>query len=175
MTVEELVARIKSSGNRNYVYHFTNRNNFATIRSHGLLSKRKQEELGIAALRPGGDAQSQQTDKKRGIYNDVSLSLTNNHPMGYICRNDGRQPNQVVLSIDPEILFIEGVRVALGLAHSDATRILPISQAIDEIDLQILYDSDRFPSNEFKKRIAIAEKIEVLVPNEVPKRFFDIV
>lgn len=69
--------------------------------------------------------------------------------------------------IDPDVLKIPGTLVALGLAHSPQTQVLPISDAIGEIDLDILYAKWVW-SADVQKRLQIAEKIEILVPRFVP-------
>lgn len=90
--------------------------------------------------------------------------------MAYRCRNDGRQPSQVYLGINPDVLLFPGVRIALGLANAHATQILPIADAIPHMDIDIIYRWVDNPGS-FFERMSAAEKIEVLVPNGIPAKF----
>lgn len=87
--------------------------------------------------------------------------------MAYRCRQDGRHPNQVYLGIQPDILHFPGVKIALGLANAHTTQILPISEALQYIDVEIIYHWVDNPGD-FFTRMSTAEKIEVLVPSCIP-------
>jgi hypothetical protein len=170
LSVEDLVRTIKQSRKHSYIYHFTDKANLQTVKLRGLLSKEQQPHHQIFPRHPGGDKASRISDQMRGINNDVSLCLTRNHPMAFRCREDGRHPNQVYLGLLPEILLLPGVRVALGLANARATRILPIDEAIQHIDIDIIYRWVENPGN-FFLRMSSAEKIEVLVPNGISAQY----
>ncbi len=168
LNIEQLVGLIKASGKHNYIYHFTDADNLKSIKAHGLLSKEQQPHKLVFPSFTGGDQASRISDRFRGIYNDVSLCLTQNHPMAYRCRMDGRHPNQVYLGISPDVLKFPGVRMALGLANAHDTQILPIEQAIPLVDTQLLYTWVQDAPN-FFTRMSALEKIEILVPNCVPR------
>ena len=166
MELQELIATIKESKKHRYIYHFTDLSNIGTIKAYGLLSKEQQLVRNVLVSHPGGDQQSRISDQARGIYNDVSLCLTRNHPMAYRCRQDGRHPNQRYLGICPSILAQDGIKIALGLANSAATQILPIAEGISDLDYKIIYEW----VNDFSvARLSAAEKIEILVPHGVPR------
>lgn len=168
MTIAELIKLIRQGFKHRTLYHFTDSSNIGLIRHcNGLYSKQEQDRTGISATRPGGDSASRMSDKLRGHYDFISLSLTDNHPMAYRCRNDGRHPKQVYIPIDPNVLAIPGVCVALGLANAHNTVVLPLDQAIPDMDLDILYKRWVW-SAEVQKRLQAAEKMEVLVPTFVP-------
>ncbi|MFT6458170.1 DarT ssDNA thymidine ADP-ribosyltransferase family protein [Pseudophaeobacter arcticus] len=167
MNLDQLISLIRQNKRHNYIYHFTDNSNFPWIHQYGLLSKDSATLLAVPVPRPGGDAQSRISDSIRGISNDVSMCLTMNHPMAFRCRQDGRHPSQYYLGVDPEVLRTPGVRVALGLANAHTTEIIPIDEAIERIDIDVLYRWVEPP--EFLPRIRAAERIEVLVPSGIPK------
>lgn len=168
MSVKELVSRIKNGTRRKCIYHFTDESNWGVIKlCNGILSKKSLEEKGIPVPRPGGDATSRMSDNLLGNYANVSLCLTNNHPMAYRCRMDGRHPSQTYIQIKPEVLLLTEMRVALGLANSPHTEIISISEAFERLDLDVLYSN--LPWNaDVQKRLGAAEKIEILFPTMVP-------
>lgn len=167
MSTERLISRIEKSKTRPCLYHFTDKSSLQLMKfGGGILSKQYQLEKHISPAFPGGDANSQMSDKIRGNFDNISLCLTNNHPMAYHCRNDGRHPNQTYLRINPQILLTVGTRVALGLANSPMTEVIPISDAFERLDLAILYDNIHHA--DFFPRISAMEKVEILLPRIVP-------
>lgn len=89
--------------------------------------------------------------------------------MKYLAQRDGRLPNPRYLAIDPEVLEIEGVKIAFGVANSTGVDILPIEEGIDRLDIEVLYSWTDWSNPEIQNRLRAAEKFEILVPNEVPR------
>ena len=88
------------------LYHFTDRSNLPSIiASRGLLSWADCEEKGISISHPGGDSASRYSDKRANLHHYVRLSFTNQHPMMFVARREGRIPNPVILEIDRSVIF----------------------------------------------------------------------
>ncbi len=170
MTVEELVKFIRASTQHKTLYHFTDEANFSSIGEHGILSK---EALRARNLWPpaatGGNELSWQLDRDRGIDPCVSLCMTQNHSMKYVAHREGRLPNPRYLAVQPEVLQIPDVRVAFGISNANNVEILPVEEAVDRLDVEVLYTRTNWNDPEVNHRLRVAERIEVLVPNSVPR------
>jgi hypothetical protein len=170
VSVQDLVKLIKKKNQG--VYHFTDLENLNSIRRAGsLLSKDAIRKNLLIVEKPGGDHQSRISDGLRGISNDVSLSLTDNHPMKHICQISGRQPNPRILKFHPEILNFANVRMALGMANDNKVKILPIVDVIASMDLEVLYGPFMNDKVLWKKRIDLARRYEVLIPYGVSMKY----
>lgn len=169
MTVDELVALIKSSKQHKYIYHFTDPTNFETIGTRGLLSKQKMRDEGWSPAASGGNQLSWELDLYRGIDPYVSLCMTRHHGMAFFAQQDGRLPNLRYLAIQPEVLKIEGTKIALGVANANDTIILPATDAIERMDLEVLYKRTDWSKPDIQARLRIVEKYEVLIPHNVPR------
>lgn len=90
--------------------------------------------------------------------------------MMYLAEQDGRLPNPRYLAIDPEVLTIRGTQIAFGIANSNNVEILPVAEAIPQLDLEVLYTRTDWASPDIQTRLQAAEKLEVLVPDGVPRR-----
>lgn len=169
MTVEELIKFIQSSTQHRTLYHFTDEANFQSIREHGILSK---EQLRLRGLWPppaaGGNQLSWQLDQDRGIDPYVSLCMTRNHGMRFLAHQDGRLPNPRYLAIKSEVLRIPGTRIALGVANSNGVEILQVAEAVDRMDVEVLYSRTDWKDPAINLRLRAAEKFEVLIPDAVP-------
>lgn len=169
MTVDELIDKIKKSSQHRYLYHFTDEANFPSISANGLLSKARMREEGWwPPLATGGNALSHDLDSHRGIDPYVSLCMTRNHRMKFLAQRDGRLPNPRYLGIHPEVLKIEGTRIAFGIANANDVEILPVEEAVQKLDVEVLYDRTNWSDPTVQLRLQAAEKFEVLVPNSVP-------
>lgn len=170
MTVDELVQFIRASTQHKTLYHFTDEANLQSIGQHGLLSK---EQLRIRGLWPppatGGNELSQQLDLHRGIDPCVSLCLTRNHGMKFSAQQAGRLPNPRYLAVNPEVLLTPGTRIALGVANANEVEILPIVDAVNRLDIEVLYIRTNWSDPAVNLRLRAAEKFEVLVPHAVPR------
>ncbi len=87
------------------LYHFTDRSNLPSIiKNRGLLSWADCEEKDITIQNPGGDSFSRKSDKMSNLHHYVRLSFTNQHPMMFVCRKEGRIPHPVILEIDRSVI-----------------------------------------------------------------------
>lgn len=170
MTVEGLIAHIAASPQHKYLYHFTDESNFPSIANLGLLSKEQLRARGLWPLKAaGGNELSWHLDVQRGIDPYVSLCMTQNHGMKFVAHQAGRLPNPRYLLIKPDVLRIPGVRVAFGIANANDVQILPLDEAVDRLDLEVLYSRTNWGDPEVNARLRAAEKFEVLIPSAVPR------
>ena len=72
------------------------------------------------------------------------------------------------LGITTEVLRIPGVRLAFGVANANDTAILDLPNAIDQMDLEVLYSRTDWRDPQINARLKAAEKMELLVPHHVP-------
>ena len=169
MKVKDFVAYIKKSVQHQHLYHFTDQTNLQSIDSRGLLSKKQMRKEKLQPQYTGGNALSRQLDTDRGIDSYVSLCLTTDHGMAYHAKKEGRLPNLIYLAISPEVLEIDGACIALGVANATDVEILPVSEAIGKLDLEVLYTRTNWSDPVTRRRLHDAEKFEVLIPNGVPR------
>jgi len=170
MTVDELIQLIKCSTQHKTLYHFTDEANFPSVAKHGILSKQQLRARGLwPPPATGGNELSWQLDQLRGIDPCVSLCMTRNHGMKFLAHQEGRLPNPRYLAIQPEVLKISGVRIALGVANSNTAEILPVADAIDRLDLEVIYTRTDWKDPAIYSRLRAAEKFEVLIPDAVPR------
>jgi hypothetical protein len=169
MSVADFISLILSSKVHTTLYHFTDSENLPSIQKHGLLSKKMLRHLGMWPLKyTGGDQLSHQLDEFRGIDSYVSLCFTRNHPMKLRAESDGRLPNACFVAVKPDVLQIPGVRIAFGIANSNNVNIMPIEDALPELDVEVLYSRTDWHNELIQRRLQAAEKLEVLVPDLVP-------
>lgn len=167
MTPEQLIHLIKNKFRYRKLYHFSDRSNWDTINQFGLLSKKELDDLGIVPPQPGGDFNSRESDKSNGIYDYVSLSFTPQHPMAYCCREDGRHPNQIWVTVDPDALLTPGIKIAMGLANAHDTSILDLCDGVNELDTEIWREDHGLPFDQIKHRVDAMKRVEILVPKTV--------
>ena len=172
MTVEELIKFINASSQHKALYHFTDETNFPSNSEHGLLAKEQLRARGIwPPPATGGNELSWQLDQLRGIDPYVSLCMTRNHGMKFLAHQDGRLPNPRYLAIKPEVLRIPGTRIALGVANANNVEILPVEDAVDRLDVKVIYSRTDWKDPAINVRLRAAEKFEVLIPNSVPREY----
>ncbi|MCA1494033.1 DUF4433 domain-containing protein [Ensifer sp. NBAIM29] len=170
MTIDQFIQTIQTSTQHKYLYHFTDEVNFDSINQRGLLSKARLRAEGLwPPAATGGNELSWQLDALRGIDPYVSLCMTRNHGMKYRANQEGRLPNPRYLAINPNVLRIPGVRIALGVANGNNVEILPAEEAINELDVEVLYTRTVWSDPAVQARLRAAEKYEVLIPDAVPR------
>lgn len=95
------------------LYHFTDRENLASIiQQGGLYSWADCADKGITIAKPGGSDGSRSLDKRDNLQHFVRVSFVKQHPMMYVAMNDGRISNPVLLEIDPEVILWKESRYA---------------------------------------------------------------
>lgn len=169
MTLEELVENIKNSSQHKFLYHFTDEANLHSINNRGILSKAIMKSEDWWPEYTGGNDLSHQLDDEHGISEYVSLCFTCNHQMKYTAHKDGRLPNPRYLKISPDVLNIEGTKIAFGIANSNTVDILNISEAVARLDYEVIYTRTDWSNPAVNQRLMAAEKFEILIPNSVPR------
>jgi len=172
MELNAFLAVVRSSTQHQRFYHFTDKKNLDSIRKHGLLStaelKRRNLFLGVT---PGGDANSQASDHATGTDQYVCLCFTNNHPMCHIAQNDGRNLDPVYLQIDPEIIRAAGVMITNAPSNQAGVQRVGAVTALDGLNLQVIYTWMNWKDPEIHARLMVAEKYEILVPQQVALKY----
>ncbi|MCA0237740.1 MAG: DarT ssDNA thymidine ADP-ribosyltransferase family protein [Bacteroidetes bacterium] len=101
------------------LYHFTDRANIDCIKLHGgLFSWQHLRIAGIEVPYEGGGILSKDLDRRYGLEDFVRVCFTENHPMMYVARNEGRIPNPVILKINTEVCEFQNTK----FANMNATR-----------------------------------------------------
>jgi hypothetical protein len=142
------------------LYHFTDVSSLPSIQKHGLLSWVALDRMGIGGRR-GSSALSRELDTKKGLGDFVRLCFTQQHPMMYSAKKDGRLAEAVVLEIDLDVVSVPGVLFSdRNAAASDAV----ISRSPTEIRFDLVRCSSQFAVSLTDRRFYQAE---VLVPTSV--------
>ncbi|SRR5581483_1394162 len=163
----KLLARLR-------LYHFTDTRNLASIRENGGISSLARcERLGINIAVPGGDENSQHSDRTNGMDAYVHLCLRNEHPMEYSARSQGRIVKSTFIPIKLNVLELDGVRFVPGMSNTRGITTYSLDEAIrgehlQEMDLDVLYKwTDWYTNDNYQRRVR-AEKFEIIVPDFIP-------
>jgi hypothetical protein len=151
-----------------YLFHFTDGRNLPSIKKYGILSSATSEKEKVKVIARGGDAMSLNSAKRLGLDGYVSLSMTDNHPMSYVAERAKRIRDVTYLSIRPEILRVEGTKACLVVANTNGAEILGLEEALERMDLEVLYGWTDWKNPEVKARRQAVRKYEILVPDRVP-------
>jgi len=156
------------------LYHFTCKRNLVSIKaSGGLYATAKLREMGIKNFYPAGNDLSLDLDKQLGMDTYVHLCFRTNHPLEYRASQDGRILRTTWLTIDPSIIDLEGVMYCAGVANRVQNEYIPIHDALEMIDSEVLYGKTDWHDPEILDRLKAAEKCEILVPDVVPFKYFE--
>jgi hypothetical protein len=170
MSPEEFIARYMKTES---FYHFTDTRNLDLIqKSGGLLSLRELRKRKIVIPAPGGNDWSHDADEMRGLDSYVHLCLRRQHPMEYVAKNDGRIQESVFLRINRDIVRMEGVRFTPDVSNKANVPILTLEEASKTMDFSVVYDRTDWRDPEVQRRLQAADKFELLVPVEIPIKFF---
>ncbi len=169
--VSTLITWIRRGHRYRHLYHFTDGSNLQGIKRFGLMSRDHAALNRVLLTRLGGDAQSFESMKERGLTNYVSLSFTFENPMMHNAIQDGRLVNPVILEIDPIVLTARGAMLASTFANDRAANIRPIASALDFVDEEVLYTHTNWKDPEIKKRRLASRKVEILIPRIVPAKY----
>ena len=151
------------------LYHFTDRENLESIISNGgLYSWADCDSRGIKIPRPGGSDTSRSLDRLDRLQNHVRVSFTKAHPMMYVAMDDGRIANPVVLTIDPEVALMQGVKYADRNATKNGAQVGGSLDDLERIHFDTVKLSDHFGLDEDEKPFYQAE---ILVPNFIPLKY----
>jgi hypothetical protein len=174
LKVENLINYIRGRTKYACLYHFTGEKNKRSIEEHGLLStceRLSNKEIHVDPNQRGGDEVSDAIDERKCLNNFVNLSFIPRPPLYFVAQDAGRIPNPAFLAIDPNVLIVEGVHFAYGVANSRRTTIKPIADSVEQIykDIYGLDENYIETRNYFPKK---ARRSEILVPKKVEQQFF---
>lgn len=165
---KELTAKLDKYGCRS-LYHFTDDANLPVIQSSGgLYSIEQLKARGIVPPRPGGNDWSHEADTARGLHRYVHLCFKPHHPMEHQAKEEGRIGPTTFLGIGTEVLFLKGVLFAPEVSNKSGVEAMPVAEAVDRIDLEILFTRTNWSDPVIQARLQRAEKAEILVPNHIP-------
>jgi hypothetical protein len=156
------------------LYHFTDARNVPSIREHGgVYSLQQCEERGIEIVAPGGDANSQRSDRSNGMDRYVHLCLRHEHPMEYRAKSDGRIETSIFVPVSGQVLELPGVRFVPGMSNKVGIETYTLKDAIrdgqlEAADLDALYKWTDWSTGDNYNRRVRAEKFEIIVPDFVP-------
>lgn len=167
MNKEEFIQRFQPK----CFYHFTDLRNIPSIRKYGLLSLVELAKQGIEGYYPGGNDWSHDADSFKGLDHFVHLCLHYRHPMEFIAREKGRINNTVFLPVSLDILGLDGVRFTEGVSNKTGVCLLHPEKAYSDLDFEVLYSNLDYGNSCIKKRLDIAVKYELLVPNHIPLEY----
>ncbi|MCX6592693.1 MAG: DarT ssDNA thymidine ADP-ribosyltransferase family protein [Acidobacteria bacterium] len=152
-----------------HLYHFTDRRNLQLIRDlGGLYPLAELEERNVAIPAPGSDEGSRFVDRQRDLHKYIHLCFKSVHPMEFVARQQGRIGDTIFLQIHASVLHWEGVLFAPGMANTNNIQFLPVEQAGEMIDYEVLYTRTNWADPDVQKRLQAAEKYEILVPKAIP-------
>lgn len=151
------------------LYHFTDRRNLDSIRARGgLYPLSELVAKGISIPAPGGNQWSHDADGIKGMDRYVHLCFRSNHPMEYVARQDGRIGDTIFLEIHPAVMQFAGVMFTSDVSNKAGVQSVPIKQAVEIIDFEVLYTRTDWSDPTIQQRLKQAEKCEVLVPCHIP-------
>jgi hypothetical protein len=153
-------------------FHFTDTRNLPSIREHGLCSLAEIERRNIPVAAYGGDEKSREIDKFKGLDRFVHLCFHASHNLEIKARiHDRRIEQSVFISVSPEIVRSNVVRFTPTVAYSKGCPLLPMNQAINEMDFQVIYDGLDRRDPEINMRFQETRKYEILVPILIQPEF----
>ncbi len=152
------------------IWHFTDRLNLESIEEHGgLLPLTVLNDKGIKIPVPGGNEWSQDADKRKGVDKYIHLCFLDNHPMLFGAIQEGRIQDPIWLKIDVSVMLPPEVKFTSEVSNKSGVPILNHSEAVNEIDFEILFTFIDWRGNtEIHERRKAAEKSEILIPDIVP-------
>lgn len=147
------------------LYHFTDRENLASIRQHGgLYSWLAAERKGIYIPKPGGVGFGRDLDRRYKLENYVRLCFTRNHPMLFIAKGDGRIQNPIILEISVEVALLKDTRFsnmnATKTGHQQGSEVEDLNKIrFDLVRLKNHFDIPKDEKHFYQAEVLVLEKI----------------
>lgn len=164
-----LVEHILSERGRGALFHVTDERNIPLIAKYGLLSKEQAEIRGVVPVYPGGDGLTRALDHDYGLWNYVFLAFHKSMIMPKQPDERWRRPR--VLCVDPQVLHLPGVKIALGRANHRGTKTYYASRAVELMDREAFVGKLDRNDVVMRGRMLRALDYEVLVPTVVPPKY----
>lgn len=152
-----------------YLFHRTDHAHLSTIDEFGLLSAKEATYRNINPRFPGGNALTRSLDVSKGLDDMVFLSFFNKGLMPK--HDDTRHRRPVTLAIDPRVLYLRGVQIALGRASLGSTDIYSPGGALYKMDWDIIEGLVDKNSIGYPARFNSVCDYEILIPTHVPREY----
>jgi len=150
------------------VYHFTERANVPSIKTHGLLSLHEIRSRGLDdKVRFCSSTTSREIDERHGLDRYVRLCFISNHPMVYRAQERLPVSDMVYVPVAASVLDNPGVRFASGVAFQEGVPIYTFTEALEKLDLDVLFTWQDWHDPAINHRRQVARKYEILVPKMV--------
>lgn len=151
------------------LYHFTDRDNLASIIQNGsLYSWADCIKKEIQISQPGGDEASHSLDARDNLQHYVRLSFVAQHPMMYAAMNEKRISNPVILEIDPEVLYWQENKYADRNATKNGAHVGDGIEDFQKIHFNTIKTRSYFDLPEEEQPFY---QTEVLVKNFIPLEY----
>lgn len=152
-----------------HLFHKTDAAHLLSIDVNGLLSARESIARNITPQFPGGNALTRSLDYSKGLDDKVFLSFFNKGLMPK--HDDTRHRRPVTLAIDPRVLYLRGVQIALGRASLGSTDIYSPGGALYKMDWDIIEGLVDKNSIGYPARFNSVCDYEILIPTHVPREY----
>jgi hypothetical protein len=152
-----------------HLFHRTDHAHLSTIDELGLLSTKQASFRNIIPPFPGGNALTRSLDFSKGLDDMVFLSFFNKGLMPN--HDDAKRRRPITLAIDPRVLYLQGVQVALGRASLRRTKIYRPGGALYKMDWDIIEGLVDENSIGYPARFNTVCDYEILIPAHVPREF----
>lgn len=153
-----------------FLYHFTDKENLASIKENGgLYSWHYCEKNKIEIPKPGSNEFSRQLDKNKGLENFVRLSFVENHPMKFIAVKEQRIINPIILKCDTDLIMHKNTLFSNCNAAKNESI---VSETIDFFkSLKFGIFKQNYFSINNDPALKSAYQSEVLIPKFLPSRY----
>ena len=85
--------------------------------------------------------------------------------------NDERKLDPIYLEIDPQVLKLPDVMITSAPSNQIGVARVAAAEALDGLDLEVIYKWTEWSTAEIKERLKTAEKYEILIPGSLAKRY----
>jgi ssDNA thymidine ADP-ribosyltransferase, DarT len=151
----------------NTLFHFTDKANLKSIKKYGgLHSWQHCISNNIFIPSPGGNELSRNLDKSKGLEDYVRVSFTRNHPMMFV--EHTRDRNNVILEIDPEIIYLKTTMCSDLNANKNNANIGKNLSDFNRIHFDLFKHPNHFKLSENDRPYYQAE---ILVKNFIPLKY----
>lgn len=166
---QEMLVNVIKNHFGGYLFHRTDNAHLQSIEQHGILSAREAQARSVIPAFPGGNSLSRTLDMANNLDDMVFLSFFNR---GLAPRHkDAHRRQPVTLLIAPEILYLRGVKIALGRAHNIRTDIYSSNGAYYNMDWDIISGNVDETELSYKSRYIKVCDYEILIPKTVPREY----
>lgn len=133
---------------------------------------RQLTEKGYAAnIKYCSSVASRLFDERAGLDRYVRLCFVSEHPMEYRARERGDMVDPVFVNVSNAVLNHPEIRISSGVPFQAGVQLHSLSEAIDNLDLDVLLKWKDWRDPTIFKRRQLALKYEILVPDRIAPQF----